>query len=73
MNKLTHLLGLTISGVKENPMYLSLTISELESLKTLETCGKNRKTMIKNISSRIKSFNKKPIISTEKKTLKNLI
>ena len=67
-NKLTYLLGLTISGVKRNPTYLSLTISELESLKILEMSGKNRKNMIKHINSRINSFNKKPIISTGGKT-----
>lgn len=68
-NKLTHLLGLTIPGVKRNPTYLSLTISELESLKTLETSGKNRKTLIKHINHRVNSFNKNPIISTGGKTL----
>lgn len=69
MNKLTHLLGLTISCVKKNSTYLSLTISELESLRNLEMSGKKRVTLLKNIDSRIKSFNKKPTISTEGKTL----
>ena len=70
MNKLTYLLGLSIPKIKTSSMYKSLTISELESLKTLETSGKNRKTMIKHINRSINSFNKKLVISIGKKTLK---
>lgn len=69
-NKLTQLLGLTITGVKKNPTYLSLTISELELLKIYETSGKNRKTIIKNIDGRINYLNKKTINSVVEKTLK---
>lgn len=64
MNKLTQLLGLNISKIKKDPMYRSLTISELESLKQLEMDGKNRTTLMKHIIRSINSFNKKPIIST---------
>tara|TARA_B100001063_G_scaffold244485_1_gene277377 strand:+ start:190 stop:1293 length:1104 start_codon:yes stop_codon:yes gene_type:complete len=70
MNKLTHLLGLSIPKIKTSSMYKSLTIGELQSLETLEMSGKNRKTIIKHINSRINSFNKKPTNSIVEKTLK---